>query len=51
MHPMQVPHYFCDDEACPSKHGGGGVEMGTSDAASAAVVADDEGSSGSGVVA
>ena len=49
MHPMQVPHYFCEDDACPSKHGG---EKAASEGASA-VVAGDVGSSsgGSGVVA
>lgn len=46
MHPMQVPHYFCDDAECPSKHGGG--EKITSEAA--AIVSGDEGSSGGGVV-
>lgn len=43
MHPMQVPHYFCDDAECPSKHGG---EKKTSEAAAAGVVAGDEGSGG-----
>ena len=49
MHPMQVPHYFCDDADCPSRHGGGGEAASAS--ASSAVVASDEGSSSGGVVA